>query len=144
MAIFVMLRKWSNSSVAWSDLFAWTIVQCGKKPQSGGERSETSAVRATSVARKHKKRAKRVCGANERNSPRADREERASTRRVWSERETHSREGKGVYKAYLCLGGGKGPPSQAPGAATPGMGGTGPHPWTSATAEQRAPAHIYS
>ena len=69
--------------------------------------------------------AKRVCGASERNSPIADCEERAKPRRVWSERETHSREGKGVNKAYLCLGGGKGSPSQAPGAATPGKGGPG-------------------
>ena len=51
MAIFVMLRKWFDFLIALCDLFAWTIVQCGKKPHSGGERSETTAVRATSVAR---------------------------------------------------------------------------------------------
>lgn len=55
MAIFVTLRKWFDFLIALCDLSAWTVVQGGKKPQSGGECSETSAVKATSVARKHRK-----------------------------------------------------------------------------------------
>lgn len=55
MTIFVMSSKWLNSLIAWCDLSAWTIVQGGKKLQSGGERSETSAVKVTSAARKHRR-----------------------------------------------------------------------------------------
>jgi len=105
MAIFVMLRKWFDFLIALCDISAWTIVQCGKKPHSGGERSETTAVKATSVARSIEKGGAET-RTNERNSPRAGREERAELRRVWSERETRFRGGKGEYKAHLWRGGG--------------------------------------
>lgn len=105
MTIFVMLRKWFDFMIALCDLSAWTIVQGGKKPHSGGERSEIPAVKATSVARSIEKGGADT-RTNERNSPIAECEERATPRRVWSEREMRGRGGKRMHKTHLGQGGG--------------------------------------
>ena len=146
MAIFVMSSKWLNFLTAWSDSAVCALDQFGKekKPHSGGERSETSAVIATSEARKHRKGRSGYAGRASGTHPkRAARDERdrggfgARERRIPAEE-------KWCIRHISAWAGGRGPRARHRGQRLQGRGVRGPQPWTSATAEQRAPAHIYS
>ena len=128
MAIFVMLRKWFDFLIALCDLSVWTLVQCGKKPHSGGERSETSAVIATSAARMHRKGRSGYAGrASETHPERTARNERARVGFGASEKRIPAKE-KGCIRHISAWAGGRGPRARHRGQRLQGWGVRGPIP----------------